>query len=145
MKYIIKYDLCQRNKIQKNKQYNEITQISALSKLWELIIMNFVMKLSSLKNSAWEVKFDNILIIVNRLIKYTMFIAFKETVTASIMIYMILQKLISNYRLLKKFITDRDKLFMSKFWEMFTVKLRIKHKMLTAYHLQTDKQSKKMN
>jgi len=53
--------------------------------------------------------------IVNRLIKYTMFISFKETVTASVLIYIILQELISNHELLKKFITDRDKLFMSKF------------------------------
>ena len=98
--------------------------------------MNFIIKLSSLKNSAWEVWFDNILMIVNRLIKYTMFISFKKTVTTSVLTYIILQELISNYELLKKFIIDRDKLFMSKFWEILTVKLEIKRKMLTAYYSQ---------
>ncbi len=73
--------------------------------------------------------------------KYTMFISFRETATASVLMYIILQELISNYRLLKKFITDRDKLFMSKFWKMLTAELRIKHKMLTAYYSQMNEQS----
>ena len=47
--------------------------------------------------------------------KYIMFILFKETVTASVLIYIILQELISNYKLLKKFIINKDKLFTSKF------------------------------
>jgi len=53
--------------------------------------------------------------IVNRLIKYTMFISFKKTVTAPVLVYIILQELISNHELSKKFIINRDKLFMSKF------------------------------
>ncbi len=67
--------------------------------------------------------------------KYTMFISFRETVTALILIYIILWELISNYELLKKFIINKDKLFMSKFWEMFTAELKIKHKMLIVYYL----------
>ncbi len=67
--------------------------------------------------------------------KYIMFISFKETVTASILIYIILWELISNHRLLKKFIINKDKLFISKFWEMLTAELRIKFKMLIIYYL----------
>jgi hypothetical protein len=64
-----------------------------------------------------------------------MFILFKKTVTALILMYMILQELISNYRLLKKFIINRDKLFTSKFWETLTAELRIRYKMLIVYYL----------
>jgi len=88
--------------------------------------MNFIMKLSPSKDSAWGVQFDSILTIVNRLTKYTMFIPFKETVTAPVLAYIILQELISNHRLPKEFITDRDKLFTSKFWETLTAELRIR-------------------
>ncbi len=107
--------------------------------------MNFIIKLLKFKNLAWEVRFDSILIIVNRLTKYMMFISFRETAIASVLMYIILQELISNYELSKKFIINRDKLFTSKFWKMLTAELRIKHKMLTAYYLQTDEQSKWMN
>ena len=82
---------------------------------------------------------------MNKLIKYTIFISFKETVTASVLTYIILQKLINNHRLSKEFIINKDKLFTSMFWKTLTAKLRIKRKMLTAYHLQINRQSKWMN
>ncbi len=59
--------------------------------------------------------------------------------------YIILQELVNNHGLSKEFIINRDKLFTSKFWEMLTAELRIKHKMLTAYHPQMNEQSKQMN
>ncbi len=77
--------------------------------------MNFITKLLTSKDSAWEVKFNSILTIVDRLTKYTMFISFKKTATAPVLTYTILQELVSNHRLSKEFITDRDKLFTSKF------------------------------
>ncbi len=71
--------------------------------------------------------------------KYIIFISFRETATALIMMYIILWKLINNYKLLKKFIINKDKLFINKFWEMLTTELEIKHKMLIIYYLQIDK------
>jgi len=133
--YIVRCDSCWCNKIQRDKYYDKITRLNASDVLWESVIMNFIIKLLKSKNLTWKVRFDSILIIVNRLMKYMMFISFKETVTASILTYIILQELISNHRLSKKFITDRDKLFMSKFWEMLTAELRIKYKMLIIYYL----------
>ena len=112
---------------------------------WKLITMNFIVKLSPLKNSAWGVRFDSILMIVDQLTKYTMFISFRESATASVLTYIILQELVSNHELSKKFITDQDKLFMSKFWETLTAELGIWHKLFTAYHSQTDGQTERMN
>ncbi len=143
--YIIKCNLCCRNKIQRDKRYDEITQLNASDMSWKSVTMNFITKLLTSKNLAWGVKFDSILTIVNRLIKYTMFISFKKTTMTSVLTYIILQELINNHRLSKKFIINRDKLFTSKFWEMLTAKLRINHKMSMAYHPQTDGQSKQMN
>jgi len=143
--YITKCNSCCRNKIQRDKRYDRVTQLNTLNAPWESVTMNFITKLSTLKNSAWGVKFNSILTIVDRLIKYTMFISFKETTTASVLMYIILQELINNHELSKEFITDRDKLFTSKFWETLTAELEINHKMSTAYHPQTDEQSKQMN
>jgi len=139
--YIVRCDSCWHNKIQRDKHYNEITWLNALNVLWESVIIDFIMKLLKFKDSAWEIRFDSILIIVNRLMKYMMFISFRETATASVLMYIILWELISNHRLLKKFIINRDKLFMSKFWEMLTAELRIKHKMLMTYYSQMNEQS----
>jgi len=143
--YIVRCNSCHRNKIQRDKRYDEITWLNTSNAPWESVTMNFITKLSTSKNSAWGVKFNSILTIVNRLTKYIMFISFKETATASVLTYTILQELVNNHRLSKEFIINRDKLFTSKFWEMLTAELEIKHKMLTAYHPQTDEQSKWMN
>ncbi len=143
--YIVKCNSCCRNKIQRDKRYDEVTQLDALNVSWKSIIMNFITKLLTSKNLTWEVKFDNILTIVDRLTKYTMFISFKKTTTASVLMYIILQELINNHELSKEFITDREKLFTSKFWKMLTAELKINHKMLTVYHSQMNEQSKQMN
>ena len=45
----------------------------------------------------------------------------------------------------RKFITDWDKLFMSKFWRTLKAELGIWHKLFTAYHSQTDEQTERMN
>jgi len=143
--YIARCDSCHRNKIQRDKRFDRVTQLDTLNAPWESITMNFITKLSISKDPAWGVKFDSILTIVDRLTKYTMFISFKETATAPVLTYTILQELINNHGLPKEFITNRDKLFTSKFWETLTAELRINHKMSTAYHPQTDGQSKQMN
>jgi len=143
--YIARCDSCCRNKIQRDKRFGKVTWLNALNASWESVTMNFITKLPTSKNPAWGVKFDSILTIVDRLTKYTMFISFKETATAPVLTYTILQELVSNHGLSKEFITDRDKLFTSKFWETLTAELRINHKMLTAYHSQMNGQSERMN
>ena len=47
--------------------------------------------------------------------KYMIFILFRESATASVLTYTILQELVSNHGLPKKFIMNQDKLFTSKF------------------------------
>jgi hypothetical protein len=42
-------------------------------------------------------------------------------------------------------VTDHDKRFMSKFWKTVMKLMGIKHKLLTAYHPQTDGSSKRLN
>ena len=142
---ITKCDSCQQNRISRDKRYDEIKWLEVPEGPWKSVTMNFIVKLSSLKDSAWEVRFDSILMIVDWLTKYTMFILFRKSATASVLMYIILQKLVSNHGLSKKFITDWDKLFTSKFWETLTAELGIQHKLFTAYHSQTDDQTERMN
>jgi hypothetical protein len=99
--YIVRCNSCHRNKIQRDKRYDRVTQLDTLNAPWESVTMNFITKLLTSKNLAWGVKFNSILTIVDRLTKYTMFISFKKTTTASVLMYTILQELINNHRLSK--------------------------------------------
>ena len=142
---IAKCNSCWWNRISRDKKYDEIKQLEVSEGPWESVTMNFIVKLSPSKDSAWEVRFNSILMIVNWLMKYMMFISFRESATASVLTYIILQELVSNHELSKEFITDQDKLFTSKFWETLTAELGIQHKLFTAYHSQTDDQTERMN
>jgi hypothetical protein len=52
---------------------------------------------------------------------------------------------VANYGFLKEIILDRDKLFILKFWQALTAKIRIKIKLLTVFHPQTDGQTERIN
>ena len=56
-----------------------------------------------------------------------------------------LKKIICNQSILQSIISDRDKLFTFKFWNIWTRQLGTKVKLSTVYHSQTDKQTKQTN
>ena len=57
-------------------------------------------------------KYDVILVIVNKLTKYTEIILFKEIFTITELRYILLDKLIKHYGILALIISDNDKLFI---------------------------------
>jgi hypothetical protein len=62
-----------------------------------------------------EVVFDSILIVTDRLTKYGYFISYKESLSAEKLAYAFNKHIIRNYKILKEIISDRDKLFTSRF------------------------------
>jgi hypothetical protein len=62
-----------------------------------------------------EIVFDSILVIINRLIKYGYFILYKESSLTEELVYAFNKHIIGNYKISKKIISDRDKLFILKF------------------------------
>ena len=47
-------------------------------KVWSLVLLNFIIKLLLSKEPIIKIKFNSILIIINRLIKWGIFIPYKE-------------------------------------------------------------------
>ena len=89
--------------------------------------------------------YNVILVITDRLIKYRYFILYKESSITEKLVYMFLRVLAANYRISEKIISDRDKLFMLKFWKLLMNQLEVHYKLLTTYHLQTDRQTERLN
>jgi hypothetical protein len=74
-----------------------------------------VVKLLLSRDLIIRVKYDFILVITDRLTKYTYFILYLETNIAKDLAYVFLKIVIANYSILEKMISDRDKLFISRF------------------------------
>ena len=68
-----------------------------------------------LKEKVTGVEFDSILVITDRLTKYTYMLLYKEASIVEDLAYTFLRTIVANYRLLEEIISDRDKLFILKF------------------------------
>jgi hypothetical protein len=81
------------------------------------VIIDFIVKLLNSVELITEVAFDSILIIIDRLTKYGYFISYKESLLAEKLVYAFNKHIIRNYGIPKEIISNRDKLFTSRFWK----------------------------
>ena len=79
--------------------------------------------------------------VIDLLTKYTYFIPYKERSTAEQLAYMFQKTIIAAHGMPEVVILDRGTMYTSKFWQILTSQLGIKHKCSTAFHLQTDGQT----
>ena len=88
---------------------------------------------------------DSDWVVVDRSSKMVHFVPCKSTVTAKETADMFIREIFRLHGLPKTIISDRDKLFTSKFWEETFDKLRTKLLKSSGYHPQTDGQTERMN
>ena len=115
--YIRKCFNCQKNKHAIHAKYDEIQYQKSSKSSWNEISMNFIIKLSKSKNSATIIKYDSILMIVNKLIKYSHIIFFKKKFIAEQLETIILNRFIKYHEISKNIISDRNKFFTFNYWK----------------------------
>ncbi len=142
---IRKCNVCICTKHNRHKLYELLKDLSTLNHAWKSIALNFIVKLSKSKKRVIETTYDFILIITDRLIKYEYFLSYKKATFAEDLTYTFLRMIVANHELSDEIISNKDKLFTLKFWKFLMNQLEIHHKLSTAYYLQTDKQTKRMN
>ncbi len=71
----------------------------------------FYHQIIKVEERDYEKKYDSILMIIDKLIKYSHILAFKKTYIAKQLEMIILNRLIQYYEILKSIISDRNKLF----------------------------------
>ncbi|GJY62649.1 putative reverse transcriptase domain-containing protein [Tanacetum coccineum] len=105
---------------------------------WDNIMMDFVTKLP--KSSQG---YDTIWVIVDRLTKSVIFIPIRETDPLDKLARMYLKEVVMRHGIPVSIICDRDPRFASNFWRSLQKALGTSLDMSTAYHPQTDGQSKR--
>jgi len=95
-----------------------------------------------LTNLAIKDKYNSILIIVNKLIKYLHIVACKEKFIAKQLKYIVLNQFIQYYNILKKLTSNRDKLFTSNYLKTLLLILDTRLRIFIVYYLITNKQIK---
>jgi hypothetical protein len=79
---------------------------------WILIILDFVIKLLLSQDLITGIEYNSILVITDRLTKYTYIILYLKASTAEDLAYTFLRVVVVNYNALEEMISDRDKFFI---------------------------------
>ena len=142
---VLECDTCIRNKAARHAPYGQMKSPDTPSQPWKSIAWDFVVKLPLSKEPITGIEYDSILVIVDRLTKYAYMLPFSESCTAEELAYAFLKTIVANHGTPEEIISDRDKLFTSKFWTTLIALLGTKHKLSTSFHPQTDAQTERLN
>jgi len=137
--YIGTCDTCNRSKSIKHLPYGPLTPLPIAEKPWSSISLDFIVDLP-ISNS-----FDSILVIVDRLTKYALFIPTKKTITAETFSELFITHVFALHGMPHEIISDRGSIFTSKFWQRFCELIKVNTNLSTAFHPQSDGQTERVN
>jgi IS30 family transposase len=107
---------------------------------WEVIAMDFIMGLPMTQSG-----YDSIWVIVDRLTKVAYFILVKTAYSGPQLAELYISRIVSLHGVPKKIMSDRGTQFTSRFWERLHETLDTQLHFCSAYHPQTDGQTKRVN
>lgn len=138
-------DTCQRSRHERHKPYGLLQPLPAPPGAWKSISMDFITDLP--RSTTWTTKdtFDTILVVVDRLTKYVYFLPFYKTGTARQLAQLLVERVFCNHGTPSDIVSDRDKLFLSHFWQTTMELLNVRTKLSTSFHPQTDGQTERTN
>ena len=107
--------------------------------------MDFIVKLPTSKDPVTNVPYDSIWVIVDRYNNKPYCIPFREDYDAKALYHVWMDRIIRIHKHPDEIISNRDKLFTSRYWKTMIKAFCTKLKHLSAYHPQTDGQTERMN
>lgn len=131
--------VCAQNKSDTRPYAGLLHPLPIPTQVWEDISLDFI---DALPKSEGR---DAILEVVDHFTKYAHFIPLKHPYTAKKVATAFLDTVYRLHGCPKRIVSDRDRVFTSQFWQELLKLLGAKLHLSTAYHPQTDWQTKRLN
>ncbi len=101
-----------RTKVLQYRFYGEFQILSVFEWAWGSVTIDFIVKLFKSKDPINNISYDNILVIIDRFIKYSKFISVNEFYLVEDLIDIVVREIINNYRLLNEFVINKGTTFV---------------------------------
>jgi len=138
-KYVQGCFKCQQNKVQHQKKAGELHTLEIPQGLWQEISIDIIGPLPKSN------RMDAIVVIVDQFMKMIRLKATTMNVSSEGIANIYRDDIWKLHGIPRKILSDRGPQFASKFMEEFTKALGTKKQLSTAYHLQTDGQTERIN
>jgi len=137
--YVLNCSICQKAKSETKLPAGLLQPLSVPSQIWKAICMDFFTSLPLSQG------FSVIMVIIDRLTKFAHFLPLKHDFTSKSVAEVFVKNVIKLHGFPRIIVSDRDKVFISKFWQQL---FRLQGTILvmsSTYHPETDGQSEVLN
>ena len=141
--YVRTCDTCQRTKTRRHRPYGELASLPLPLGPWQEITMDFITDLPP--SPGYGQHWDSIFVVVDRYTKMALYIPCQKTLDADDLATAFLRRVACAFGLPKGIVSDRGSVFTSKFWSAFCYHMKVKRRLSTAFHPQTDGQTERQN
>jgi hypothetical protein len=137
-KYVDIYSTCHRVKFVKHKSHDLLQSLFILEKSKQDWTMNLISDISFSKHK--EIVYDSMLMMIDRYIKFNLYISSKKTWNVENLTNALIDEIFIKFERFVFIVTDRDSLFIFKFWSSLCYHLWIRLRYNIVYHSQIDEQ-----
>ncbi|GJX25621.1 retrotransposon-related protein [Tanacetum coccineum] len=138
-KFVSECDVCQRNKPDLSASPGYLQPLPIPTKVWHDISMDFIEALPPSQGKTV------LFVVVDRLSKYAHFIPMSHPFTASQVAQAFMDNVYKLHGMPNTIVSDRDKIFISQFWQSLFKVMKVQLNLSNAYHPQTDGQTEVVN
>jgi transposase InsO family protein len=142
-RYVKTCGVCQRNKAPRHRPYGELQSLPVPAGPWQELTMDFIVGLPPSKRYGGV--YDAILVVVDRYTKMSRYIPTTKDVTAVRMADLLFDEAFCRYGVPKGIVSDRARIITGEYWGEICYQLKIKRRLSTAFHPQTDGQTERQN
>ena len=146
VEYVRIYFVCLRIRIYHHK-FNDFLKSIFFNneESFTMMTMNLIIDLSFVKNSYMKKTNDFILMLINKFIKFAIYVATFKIWNAKKLINLLWREFICHYNMICVIIFNHKFLFTSKFWKILCWFLNTKRKLSIAFYSQIDEQIENQN